>query len=459
MLEKIRNRVKTYLTGVSSVAAWPWRLLEMNSGDWQKNIEYDRSSVMAYHAVFSCTTLIAGDISKLAINTVREDSNGIWMKQKAGKAAVLENPNPYQNRIQFIEHWISSKLSRGNTYVLKGRNGNGDVVRLYILQPDYVLPLVTPSGDVYYQLGADNMSGIQTGGITVPASEIIHDRFNCLFHPLVGLSPIYASGLAAYQGLKIQENSAKFFKNMSRPSGILSAPGAITDEVAGRLKSDWETNYAGDNIGKVAVLGDDLKYYPLSVNAEDAQMIEQLKMTADIVCGTFHVPKYMVMGDPPSYNNIESLWQQYYSQCLQKLMEDAELCIDRGLGFEEGSGVEFDISGLIRMDSKTMIETRSKAVGGGLETPNEARKMMNLPPLPGGNTVYLQQQYFSLEALAKRDAKDDPFGGASKETPAALPAPDASDDEDQNDDQASQEENNKDISHLFAKHLGIRSAA
>lgn len=447
MLEKVKKKLKNYLAGALTYASWPWRILEMNSGDWQRNIEYDTSCVMAYHAVFACTTLISGDISKLAINTVREDKNGIWVKQKAGKAAVLENPNNYQNRIQFMEHWISSKLSRGNTYVLKGRNNAGDVIRLYILNPDYVLPLVTPSGEVYYQLGVDNLAGIQSGGIIVPASEIIHDRFNCLFHPLVGLSPIYASGLAAYQGLKIQENSAKFFKNMSRPSGILSAPGAITDETAGRLKTDWETNYAGDNIGKVAVLGDDLKYYPLSVNAEDAQMIEQLKMTAEIVCGTFHVPKYMVVGDPPSYNNIESLWQQYYSQCLQKLMEDAELCIDRGLGFEEGSGVEFDISGLIRMDSKTAIETRTKAVGGGLETPNEARKKLNLPPLPGGDTVYLQQQYYSMEALAKRDAKDDPFASGNKATDnPALLAP-----TDENEDEPSEEENNKQLHEMFGK--------
>ncbi|WP_416380911.1 hypothetical protein, partial [Klebsiella pneumoniae] len=34
----------------------------------------------------------------------------------------------------------------------------------------------------------------------VPAREVIHDRFNCLFHPLIGLSPIYAAGLAAMQG-------------------------------------------------------------------------------------------------------------------------------------------------------------------------------------------------------------------------------------------------------------------
>lgn len=46
---------------------------------------------------------------------------------------------------------------------------------------------------------ADNLSTLEEG-LTVPASEIIHDRMNCLFHPLVGISPIFACGLAAMAG-------------------------------------------------------------------------------------------------------------------------------------------------------------------------------------------------------------------------------------------------------------------
>jgi phage portal protein BeeE len=38
-------------------------------------------------------------------------------------------------------------------------------------------------------------------------------------------------------------------------------------------------------------------------------------------------------------------------------------------------------------------------------TPNEAARRLNLPPVAGGDAVYRQQQDFSLEALAKRDAK------------------------------------------------------
>jgi FtsZ-binding cell division protein ZapB len=41
--------------------------------------------------------------------------------------------------------------------------------------------------------------------------------------------------------------------------------------------------------------------------------------------------------------------------------------------------------------------------------PNEARFKENLPSVVGGDSCYLQQQNYSLEALAKRDAQQDPF--------------------------------------------------
>ena len=62
----------------------------------------------------------------------------------------------------------------------------------------------------------------------VPAREIIRDRYNCIYHPLVGTSPIWAAASSAAQGAAIQQSSAKFFKNASQPGGILTAPGAIS---------------------------------------------------------------------------------------------------------------------------------------------------------------------------------------------------------------------------------------
>lgn len=395
-------------------------------GAFQSNTPYNQTTVLAYHAVFACITLISADIGKLRIMLVEQDANGIWTETTSPAfSPVLRKPNRFQTHIQFKEWWIISKLINGNAYVLKERDARGIVVALYLLDPCRVCVLVSPDGSVFYDLGQDNLAGLENDRIRVPASEIIHDRFNCLFHPLVGVSPISACGAAADQGLRIQKNQSTFFANNSSPGGLLLAPTAITDDNARRLKDYWEANYTGDKAGRIAVLGDGLKFEPMRMNAVDSQLVEQLGMTAEIVCSVFHVPKHKIgIGPMPAYNNIEALNQDYYSQCLQTLIESMELCLDEGLGLDMPKdgvqmGTELDLDGLLRMDSATQMATLGVGVDKGLLTPNEGRKKLNQKPLKGGNTVYLQQQQYGIEALAERDANK-PF---SKPAPGPQGAP------------------------------------
>jgi len=389
---------------------WPW-VREPFSGAWQRNIEIEHDTVVANHAVFACMTLIASDIAKLRIKLVQKDENGIWSEiSNPAYSPVLRKPNGFQTRIQFMESWMLSKLSRGNTYVLKKRDLRGVVNGLYVLDPTRVRPLISSDGSIFYQLYGDDLNQIEDS-LVVPARDIIHDRFNCLFHPLVGLSPIFANGLAAVQGMRMQEHSAQFFGNNANPGGILTAPGEIDDDTARRLKEYWESNYTGKNAGKIAVLGDGLKYEKLQVAAVDAQLVEQLRWSAEVVCSTFHVPMYKIgVGQMPTYNNIQSLNVEYYSQCLQSHLEAAELCLDEGLSMSEGTGTEFDTENLLRMDSVTQMEMLDKSKG--ILTPNEQRKRLDLSPKAGGDSPMLQQQNFSLEALAKRDAQADPFNSS-----------------------------------------------
>ncbi|NLS07615.1 phage portal protein [Rhizobium sp. P32RR-XVIII] len=415
------SRVKTAKKALSSVddggRGW-YTVFERFAGAWQQNVEVKFDSVLSNHADFACRTLIASDIAKLRIKLVQKDDSGIWTEvSNSAYSPVLRKPNHFQNRMQFVESWVLSKLQTGNTYVLKQRDNRGVVVKLYVLDPRLVTPLVSESGDVFYQLNTDALAGLKEG-VVVPAREIIHDRFNCSYHPLVGLSPIFAGGLAAMQGLAIQNDSASFFKNGARPGGVLTAPGAIEDETAKRIKDYWDTNFAGENSGKVAVLGDGLKYEAMRAKSTDSQLIEQLQWTAQVICSTYHVPLYKIgIGQMPAFNNIQALNVEYYSQCLQVLIEAMELCLDDGLGMGENIGTELDTENLLRMDSITQMEVLDK--GKNTFTPNEARMRVNLPPKPGGDSVYRQQQDFSLEALAKRDAQADPFGTAA--TPGPKP--------------------------------------
>lgn len=415
---------------VGSGGWWPL-LREPFPGAWQRNRELSLDTVAAHHAVYACVTLIANDVGKLRPKLMRRRLDGIWEETESPAfSPVLRKPNRFQNHIQFKEWWVTSKLLRGNAYALKERDDRRVVKALYLLDPSRVKVLVAPDGEVLYELSADNLAGVDDT-VTVPASEIIHDRMNCLFHPLVGLSPIFASGMAAGLGLNIQTNNADFFSSGSNPSGILIAPEGIDDEEAKALKERWDRMYAGGHSGQVAVLGSGLKFEPLRMNAVDSQMIEHLQWSAETVASTFHVPKFKIgVGQQPTFQNGEILNQIYYSDCLQSHIEQFELALDEGLGLTEPKagtlmGVELDLDALLRMDTETKVKSLSEAVGGAIMAPNEARRKMDLKPLKGGDTVYMQQQNYSLAALDARD-RENPLAPTPSPSPPTgeAPAPD-----------------------------------
>jgi HK97 family phage portal protein len=420
-----RGGLRSAALPVRGSRGWFPIIREPSSGAWQRNEELAVDSALAYFAVFACTTLIAQDIGKIRLRLVSQDEYGIWTETTSPAfSPVLRRPNRFQTTNKFVEQWQVSKLLNGNTYALKQRDERNVVRALYILDPLRVAPLVTPSGDVYYELRRDDLSAVPEPPdglpIIVPASEVIHDLMVALFHPLIGVGPIYACGIAALQGLTIQRSSSRFFGNGSNPGGVLTAPGAIADDTATRLKEYWESNFSGENAGKVAVLGDGLKYEAMALSAAESQLIEQLKFSAETVCSCYHVPPYMIqVGPPPPYANVEPLVQQYYSQCLQSLITGMETALDFGLELPTGYGTEFDIDDLSWMDTATRTDAASKSIGAGALSPNEARKKyFGVGPVPGGDTPYLQQQMYSLEALAERDA-DQPF---SKSVPGPVAA-------------------------------------
>ncbi len=397
---------RKYLQSVDD-RSWT-RIFDWTPGAFQTHDPYDaKNSVLAYPYTFVCITRIAGDIAKLPFliqNWSQFDK--IWNKADyQGLQALLNRPNRYQNHIQFKTQWAISKLTHGNTYGYKVRDARGAVESLHVLDPFKVYPLVAENGDVYYRLNQDYLTDLEEGQTVVPASEIIHDRANCLFHPLIGLSPIYACGIASEMGLNIQKSSKAFFKNGVAPSGMLTAPGSIDDSTALRLKKYWEEKFSGDNSGRVAVAGDGLEWTPLRMNNVDAQTIEHFKWSAETVCACFHMPLYKVgLGPMPSYNNIDALNVQYYTECLQTLIEAMEVSLADGIGLPQDYRVQVDIDGLFRMDQSSLIKAMSEASKAGMVSPDESRRRINLPPVPGGQYPYLQQQNYSLQALAARDA-------------------------------------------------------
>jgi HK97 family phage portal protein len=418
------------LAGVEGSRSWLSSFIhELTTGGWQRNEEVNVDVALSNPTLFACVTLIAGDIAKLRPMLVEQDTDGIWTEVDSNAfSPVLHQPNSYQTWVDYAEWYILSKLITGNVYVLKERDQRGVVRALYILDPYRVTPLVAPDGSVFYQLRADSLS--QAPEAIVPAREIIHDVMCPLFHPLCGVSPIYAAGFPAVQGLNIRNASDKFLKNGSRPGGVLMVPGTMKQKDVDDMKAEWKSSFSGDKQGDIAVLTGGMSYLPLGMmTAEQSQLIEQLHMTDEDIAKCFHMPRHKVgIGPDPTYTNIEAKNKDYYTDCLQKHITKFQVKHTQGLGLDNVPGktlaVELDLDDLLLMDMTAKAAAAQQAVNAGLSY-NEARlRFWDAGPVAGGESPLAQQQYYSLEALSKRDAA--PPTETSPPSPAAPSMPDGS---------------------------------
>lgn len=409
------------------------------SGAWQMNKEC-WGPYGIFSAVYACITIIAGDVSKLPPRIVRHLPNGTKEDHPKHPAArVLVYPNQYQTRVDFWGQFVASALFTGNTYVYLVRDERGVVSEMHILDPRRVRVMLADDGSIFYNIGGIERLASLLETDFLPARNVLHHRLLTMNHPLIGLTPLYAAGVSAMTGQTIQQNSFAFFSNMSRASGVLTAPGKISPELASRLKSEWDVNFKGGSMGRTAVLGEGMKWEPLTISAADAQLIEQLRWSIEDVARCFRVPTYMLTdASKVSFKNAETLARNYYSQTLQYHIESIEARIDVAFDLAGDVSCEFDLASLLRMEFDARMSAYQVGINSGVLTINEARKLEELPPAEGGDEPLVQAQYRPLSMAGE------PMTPSATPEPPAPPAepdePDDADEPDQDEDGEDTEE-------------------
>jgi HK97 family phage portal protein len=393
---------------------WPV-VREPYTGAWQNNESITAETALCNASVFGVVSGIAQDLSKIAPPLLLEqDKNGFWSEtQNPAYSPVLRRPNRYQTDQQFLEQWALSRLLTGNVYVLKNYDERGVVNQLDILNPSRVTTLVAPDGSIYYELQADDLAGIgtDTPPVVVPARDIIHDRYNCLYHRLQGVSPLYAAAAAISQASVIQSSSTNHFAQGGRVGGFLIAPTKLDPVSAERLEAKIAAKAKSGS--SIIVAENGMKFDPFSATAVNSQLIEQLGWTEEKICEVFRMPiSILNSSKQPPYANAEASMLQYKSLCLEPHMTAITKTLGHGLNLPTYLKLEFDDTLLIWMDTQTRTQAAKDAIVSGL-SPNEVRDTYyGLGPVKGGELPYLQQQNWPVSTLASRPA----------ETPAALPA-------------------------------------
>lgn len=368
--------------------------------------------LVAFSAVYACTTIISGDIAKLPLQVFKIDmaSGARELQRRDYYAQLMREPNEYQTAADFMQLYLLSVLLQGNGYAFARRNARGEISEMHVLDPRTTQAYVEPeTATVFYRVGENQLAGLRSGAM-VPERFVIHHRLPLLpAFPLVGVTPIFAAAASSAVGLHILRNSQSFFGNASRPSGVLTAPGRISKETADRLKEDWDSNYQGQRYGKTAVLPEGLKWEPLTITAQDAQLIEQLRWSVEDVARVFRVPPFM-LGDTSksTYRNSEQLGRAYLSGCLSYHIEALEQRFARAFEFPVNYELKFDLSALLRAEIDVRYDAYQKALQSAWSTINEVRAQEGLAPVEGGDEPHIQMQYVPLSDAGTRGAAPAP---------------------------------------------------
>lgn len=389
-----------------------WRVIgESYPGAWQRNQEVQVGDLTCYPTLYACLNRISQDVGKLPfVLKSKAEGQTIWSTvENPAYSPVLRKPNDYQTAQQFRESWILSKLIHGNAYILKQRDNRGVVVKLYVLDPCRVVPMISDAGRVFYQINYTSKQNLLPGEYgdtqaTVPASEIIHDRLNTFHHQLIGVPPLCAAHWPAIKNMRILRSAAEFFGNGARPGGILKAPAGLAEDDAKKLQDHWNTNYTGENAGRIAIIGADLTFEQMGESSADSQLVEQMRYSDEQICQPFGIPPFKIgIGSIPSGLGVDAINLLYKDDALSGHIESMENLLDEGLSIPAHLGIWMDDSPLLRMDVGKQAEVVTKLIGGKAITPDEGRNKLGYGPTGGGDTLWGQHQDYPLGYLAERN--------------------------------------------------------
>lgn len=361
-------------------------------------------AAMSSAAVYSCVSILSQELARLDLHhwKLNEDRSRSLVKSSAA-AVVLRKPNTYQSKSDWMLFMMQSLLLDGNAYSYAERDSRGAISALHPVHPgSAVVMRVEGTYEIFYNVGSWYWQGAQLDRY-VPQRDMLHVRLFTGSDPLIGMSPLQALGPSVSLGQNIQQQSASFFKNMSRPAGVLRTPKPLSKEAAKRLQEQWTTGMSGQFVGRTAVLDNDVDWRPLSMSAVDAEIIAQYKMSVENIAQVYRVPMFM-LGDMTkmSFNNVESMQKAFIMSALGFYLSHVETALGDFFEMKPDQYLEFDLErGLMRPDFLQRMEGYVKGVQGGILTPNEPRARENLPPVDGGDQAYMQKQNVPLDMLGK----------------------------------------------------------
>lgn len=343
---------------------------------------------------YACLKILSESLGKLPLKLLQYDEkDGIKEARKNSLYRILRyRPNPYMTSTTF---WSTVELLRnhyGNAYVW--RDGIGKDMKLWILPNSQVQIFYNNNKalkdytDIFYIYTVSEKRYIFS------SDEILHFKTSMTFDGITGIPVRDQLRSNIIGNTKAQTLVNSLYENGFTAKAVVQYTSDLNAENVKKFTESIENYATGkvDGTKNIIPLPIGTTLTPLDIKLTDGEFLNTKKYSALQIAAAFGIkPNQINDYDKSSYSSSESQQIAFYIDALLYILKqyeeeiNAKILSDKDI--EKGLYFKFNVGVLLRMDTKTQVESITKAISGFLYTPNEGRAMMDLPAKPGGDSL------------------------------------------------------------------------
>ena len=368
---------------------------------------------------YTCLKVLSESIGKLPFGVLLKTPKDGVVPQTSHRywRTLHTRPNPYMTARDFwtlMEFW---RNHHGNAYAWIDERRPQQPC-LWPLDPEHMqlyydnAKALSEQPDIYYAYTFPN------GHRRVyKSAEVLHFKSHMTVGGLVGIPVCEQLASTIDSQIRAQQVIERLYANGMTAKAVLQYTGSISDALVKQLIENIKEYASDESTDQVIPLPLGYSMQPLNLKLADAQFFELKQLSALQIAAAFGV-KPSQIGDysKSSYATAEAQQLAFLIDTLlfnvtgyDQELTGKLLLMDEE---EEGKGLimkaQTDI--LLRADTKTKIETLSKAVANFLYTPTEARAELDKHSVDGGDRLLGNGSTISQQAVDSQDGAGDPAG-------------------------------------------------
>lgn len=340
------------------------------------------TTAMQVATAWACIKLTSQAIASLPVKVYekRSATDRVEVEDDAVGAVIADSPNEDQTPLEYWEETVAWLVTRGNAYSERVYSGK-TLVALQPIASTFCHPF-REDGELFYRVNDRGKKEI------LPRDKVFHVKGfgQGLENRDLGLSPIAYGANTLGSAMAAEEVAGNLFSNGLLASMLLSADQPLDDVQAEQVQKIIEKFVGSTRANKALALPYGLKAEKLTLNPDDAQLLETRRFSIEEICRWFGVPPIIIghaaEGQTMWGSGVEQIMISWLTLGLDPLCDRIEARIKKQLLRPAGNRrryAEFNREALLQMDSTAKAAFLSAMVQNALMTRNEGRAKLNMP--------------------------------------------------------------------------------